>query len=161
MSPFNHLHPQPWPHFTYIYYQSSQHWVQDTGLSHPIPPALFLLQLKLLLPQDLTLSPISWTPLNAIWWWTRLTTSSTCRTQPLELQSANWHAEDLSKNQVKGGSTMMSVEGISCRSFANEENSSSEGLKNYVIIALFRSRGRGRGGKGPLTQINQGHILEK
>ena len=56
---------------------------------------------------------------------------------------------------------MMSVEGIPCRSFTNEENSSSGGLKNYVIIALFRSRGRGGRGKGPLTQINQGHILEK
>ena len=36
---------------------------------------------------------------------------------------------------------MMSVERIPCRSFTNE-NSSSGGLKNYVIIALFRSRGR-------------------
>ena len=41
---------------------------------------------------------------------------------------------------------MMSVERIPCRSFANEENSSSGGLKKYVIIALFRSRGRGGGG---------------
>ena len=56
---------------------------------------------------------------------------------------------------------MMSVEGIPYRSFANEENSSSGGMKNYLIIALFRSRGQGGGGKGPLTQINQGHILEK
>ena len=43
----------------------------------------------------------------------------------------------------------------------NEENSSSGGLKIYVIIALFISRGRRGRGKGPLKQINQGHILEK
>ena len=33
-------------------------------------------------------------------------------------------------------------------------------LKKYVIIALFRRRGAGEG-RGPLKQINQGHILEK
>ena len=38
---------------------------------------------------------------------------------------------------------MMSVEGIPCRSIADKENSSSGVLKNYVIIALFRRRGRG------------------
>ena len=49
---------------------------------------------------------------------------------------------------------MISVEGIPCRSFTSEENKLIRRLKNYVIIALFRSRGRG-GGKGPLTQISK------
>ena len=34
---------------------------------------------------------------------------------------------------------------VPCRSFANEENKLIRRLKNYIIIALFRSRGRGGG----------------
>ena len=89
-------------------------------LSYPIPATLFMLHLRLVLPRDLTLSTI-WTHLDAIWWW---------EDSASDIISANWHAEDLSRNQVEGGeSVMMTVEGIPCRNIANDENSSSVVLK--------------------------------